>query len=182
MFSPERVLTGRVFDDLRKYPKLIGGLSARVPRARGNSTRRFSSSTTRADLTRPNGVWDLGSAEASEMAKLAETTYRDVNIGLANQFALFAGDNGIDVYQVIEACNSQPYSHIHRPGIAVGGHCIPVYPRLYLSTDPDADIVRSARLLNASMPFAVWSRRRPDCSATSGVSRRSCSAPRTAGE
>ena len=86
------------------------------------------------------------------MAKLAETTYRDVNIGLANQFGIFAAANGIDVYQVIEACNSQPYSHIHRPGIAVGGHCIPVYPRLYLSTDPDADIVRTARLLNASMP------------------------------
>ncbi len=106
----------------------------------------------RADLARPNGVWDLGTAEAAEMAKLAETTYRDVNIGLANQFGLFAAQHGIDVYQVIEACNSQPYSHIHRPGIAVGGHCIPVYPRLYLSTDPDADIVRTARLLNASMP------------------------------
>ena len=71
------------------------------------------------------------------MAKLAETTYRDVNIGLANQFAKFAGGIGIDVYQVIEASNSQPYSHIHQPGIAVGGHCIPVYPWLYLWGDPD---------------------------------------------
>lgn len=152
VFSPERVLTGRVFADLRKYPKLIGGLSAAgAERARGfyESVLQFDE---RADLARPNGVWDLGSAEAAEMAKLAETTYRDVNIGLANQFALFAAGHGIDVYQVIEACNSQPYSHIHRPGIAVGGHCIPVYPRLYLSTDPDADIVRTARLLNASMP------------------------------
>jgi len=75
----------------------------------------------RPDLARGNGVWDLGSAEASELAKLAETTYRDVNIGLANQFARFAADNTIDIYQVIEASNSQPYSHIHRPGIAVGG-------------------------------------------------------------
>ena len=152
VFSPERVLTGRVFADLRKYPKLIGGLSeAGAERARAfyEAVLQFDE---RDDLPRPNGVWDLGSAEAAEMAKLAETTYRDVNIGLANQFALFAADHGIDVYQVIEACNSQPYSHIHRPGIAVGGHCIPVYPRLYLSTDPDADIVRTARLLNASMP------------------------------
>jgi UDP-N-acetyl-D-glucosamine dehydrogenase len=152
VFSPERVLTGRVFADLRKYPKLIGGLSA----AGAERAREFYEAVLqfddRDDLARPNGVWDLGSAEASEMAKLAETTYRDVNIGLANQFALFAAGNGIDVYQVIEACNSQPYSHIHRPGIAVGGHCIPIYPRLYLSTDPDADIVRTARLLNASMP------------------------------
>ena len=53
---------------------------------------------------------------------------------------------------MIEASNSQPYSHIHRPGIAVGGHCIPVYPRLYLFNDPDATIVRAAREANAAMP------------------------------
>ena len=106
----------------------------------------------RPDLSRPNGVWDLGSAEAAEMAKLAETTYRDVNIGLANQFGRFAEKHGIDVHAVIEASNSQPYSHIHRPGIAVGGHCIPVYPRLYLFNDPDATIVRAAREANMAMP------------------------------
>lgn len=110
----------------------------------------------RADLPRPNGVWDLGTAEASELAKLAETTYRDVNIGLANQFARFADSNGIDVKKVIEACNSQPYSHIHQPGIAVGGHCIPIYPRMYLWNDPSATVVRSAREANAAMPeYAV---------------------------
>ena len=112
----------------------------------------------RPDLARGNGVWDLGSAEAAEMAKLAETTYRDVNIGLANQFALFAETAGIDVHQVIEASNSQPYSHIHQPGIAVGGHCIPVYPRLYLSGDPDATVVRAAREANAAMPGHVVAR------------------------
>ena len=86
----------------------------------------------------------------------AETTYRDVNIGLANQFGVFAARHGIDVYQVIEASNSQPFSHIHRPGIAVGGHCIPVYPRLYLWGDPDATVVRAARAANAAMPaYAV---------------------------
>lgn len=112
----------------------------------------------RPDLARANGVWDLGSAEAAEMAKLAETTYRDVNIGLANEFAIFAEKSGIDIYSVIEACNSQPYSHIHRPGIAVGGHCIPVYPRLYLSVDPAADVVRTARAVNAAMPERVVAR------------------------
>jgi len=152
VYSPERVLTGRVFEDLRKYPKLIGGLSEEGNRRAREFYEAVLQFDERADLPRPNGVWDLGSTEASEMAKLAETTYRDVNIGLANQFGLFAAAHGIDVYKVIEACNSQPYSHIHRPGIAVGGHCIPVYPRLYLSTDPDADIVRVARQLNASMP------------------------------
>ncbi|WP_448711312.1 nucleotide sugar dehydrogenase [Microbacterium profundi] len=151
-YSPERVLTGRVFADLRKYPKLIGALSEEGNRLAREFYEAVLQFDERPDLPRPNGVWDLGTTEASEMAKLAETTYRDVNIGLANQFGLFAAANGIDVYKVIEACNSQPYSHIHRPGIAVGGHCIPVYPRLYLSTDPDADIVRVARQLNASMP------------------------------
>ncbi|WP_114855588.1 nucleotide sugar dehydrogenase [Brachybacterium sp. YJGR34] len=152
VFSPERVLTGRVFADLRKYPKLIGALTA----SGAEKAREFYESALtfdeRPDLPRPNGVWDLGSPEASELAKLAETTYRDVNIALANEFALFAQDHGIDVYKVIEASNSQPYSHIHSPGIAVGGHCIPVYPRLYLSTDPAATTVRTARTLNASVP------------------------------
>jgi UDP-N-acetyl-D-glucosamine dehydrogenase len=155
VFSPERVLTGRVFADLKKYPKLVGGLSAEGAKRATEFYNAVLSFDERADLARPNGVWDLGSAEAAEMAKLAETTYRDVNIGLANQFALFADTVGIDVYSVIEACNSQPYSHIHKPGIAVGGHCIPVYPRLYLSTDEDAEIVRTARTLNASMPERV---------------------------
>ena len=112
----------------------------------------------RPDLGRPNGVWDLGSVEAAEMAKLAETTYRDVNIALANQFALYAERAGIDIHQVIEASNSQPFSHIHQPGIAVGGHCIPVYPRLYLFNDPAATVVRAARKANAGMPAAVVAR------------------------
>ena len=148
VFSPERVLTGRVFADLRKYPKLVGGLSEEGAKRAIAFYEAVLDFDERPDLERGNGVWDLGSAEAAELAKLAETTYRDVNIGLANQFARFAGQNGIDVHQVIEASNSQPYSHIHRPGIAVGGHCIPVYPRLYLWTDPEATVVRAAREAN----------------------------------
>lgn len=156
VFSPERVLTGRVFADLRRYPKLVGGVDASST-ARGiefyEATLDFDD---RDDLPRPNGVWDLGSSEASEFAKLAETTYRDVNIGLANQFARFADSQDIDVLKVIEACNSQPYSHIHLPGIAVGGHCIPIYPRMYLWNDPAATVVRAAREANAGMPsYAV---------------------------
>ncbi|WP_226345159.1 nucleotide sugar dehydrogenase [Agilicoccus flavus] len=152
VFSPERVLTGRVFADLRKYPKLIGGLSGQGAARAKDFYEAVLQFDDRPDLPRGNGVWDLGSAEAAEMAKLAETTYRDVNIGLANQFGRFAASRGIDVYQVIEASNSQPYSHIHRPGIAVGGHCIPVYPRLYLWNDPTATVVRAAREANADMP------------------------------
>lgn len=158
VFSPERVLTGRVFADLRKYPKLVGGLSEEGTKKAIEFYEAVLSFDDRPDLPHPNGVWDMGTAEAAEMAKLAETTYRDVNIGLANQFAVYADKVGIDVLKVIEACNSQPYSHIHQPGIAVGGHCIPVYPRLYLSTDPDASVVRTARSYNAGMPKYVVDR------------------------
>jgi nucleotide sugar dehydrogenase len=156
VFSPERVLTGRVFADLRKYPKLVGG----IDEASAEHGIRFYEAVLdfddRPDLDRPNGVWDLGSAEAAELAKLAETTYRDVNIGLANQFARYADTIDVDIMKVIDACNTQPYSHIHRPGIAVGGHCIPIYPRIYLWNDPAATVVRSAREANAGMPsYAV---------------------------
>jgi nucleotide sugar dehydrogenase len=152
VFSPERVSSGRVFADLARYPKLVGGVdpeSARRAVACYRAGLRFDE---RPDLALPNGVWDLGSAEAAEFAKLAETTYRDVNIGLANQFALHASRIGVDIHRIIEACNSQPFSHLHTPGIAVGGHCIPVYPWFYLAGDPDATIVRAARAANTEMP------------------------------
>lgn len=152
VFSPERVLTGRIFDDLGRYPKLVGALST----AGAESAKAFYGSVLdfeqRHDLAAPNGVWDLGSPEAAEFAKLAETTYRDVNIALANQFARHAEEVGVDIYEVIQACNSQPFSHIHNPGISVGGHCIPVYPRLYSYTDRNLSLVKDARRINAGMP------------------------------
>ena len=152
VFSPERVFTGRVFEDLRRYPKLIGG----IDEASTASGIAFYESALdfddRPDLDRPNGVWDLGSAEAAELAKLAETTYRDVNIGLANQFALYAEGIGVDIHEVISACNSQRFSHIHQPGVSVGGHCIPVYPQLYLQGDPAATIVSTARAATLAVP------------------------------
>ena len=152
VFSPERVLTGRVFADLRKYPKLVGGINEASTKAGIKFYEAVLDFDDRDDLSEKNGVWDLGTAEASEMAKLAETTYRDVNIALANQFAIFAEGANIDIAKVIAASNSQPYSHIHQPGIAVGGHCIPIYPRFYLWNDPEATVVRSAREANSKMP------------------------------
>ena len=152
VFSPERVLTGRVFADLRKYPKLVGGINEASNQAGVKFYEAVLDFDDRPDLSKKNGVWNLESCEASEMAKLAETTYRDVNIALANQFALFAEKSNIDIAKVIEASNSQPYSHIHNPGIAVGGHCIPVYPRFYLWNDPKATVVSAARIANSAMP------------------------------
>lgn len=153
--SPERVSSGRVFADLRRYPKLVGGIDP----ASGARALAFYSAVLdfdeRPDLPRPNGVWDLGSSEAAEFTKLAETTYRDVNIALSNEFATFASAAQLNVYAVIEAANSQPFSHIHRPGISVGGHCIPVYPRLYLTGDPGAQLPALAREVNEAVPGAM---------------------------
>lgn len=154
-FSPERVFTGRVFADLARYPKLLGALDERGMRLATDFYQEVLDFDHREDLPRRNGVWALDSAEAAELAKLAETTYRDVNIALVNQFARYADQIGVDLSQVIEACNTQPFSHLHRPGIAVGGHCIPVYPRLYLCNDPHATVVALARAVNAAMPAHV---------------------------
>jgi len=145
-FSPERVYSGRVLADLDAYPKLVGGLSepgeARAVELYG--------SFLDAEVRR------MGSAEAAELAKLVETTYRDVNIALANEFARYADRAGLDVERVIAAANSQPFSHVHRPGVAVGGHCIPVYPRFYLAGDPEARLPAVAREVNEGMPgYAV---------------------------
>ena len=146
VFSPERVFSGRVLRDLATYPKLVGGLSERGE-ARGAD---LYGAFLDAD------VWSMGSAEAAELAKLAETTYRDLNIAFANELARHADALGLDVDRVIAASNSQPFSHIHRPGVAVGGHCIPVYPRFYLAGDPAARLPAAAREVNAAMPaYAV---------------------------
>ena len=145
-FSPERVYSGRIFEDLRRYPKLVGGCSEEGERWAVELYGRFID----AD------VWPMGSAEAAELAKLAETTYRDLNIAFANELARHADAIGVDVDRVIDAANSQPFSHIHRPGVAVGGHCIPVYPHFFLHGAPEARLPRVAREVNGAMPeYAV---------------------------
>jgi nucleotide sugar dehydrogenase len=143
--SPERVYSGRIFADLETYPKLVGGLSESGELRAAELYGAFLGAE----------VWRLGSAEAAELTKLAETTYRDVNIALVNEFARFADRHGIDLGLVIEAANSQPFSHLHQPGVAVGGHCIPVYPRFYLSGDPSARLPAAARTVNEAMPAYV---------------------------
>ena len=152
VFSPERVLTGRVFSDLRKYPKIVGGVTESCTQAGVAFYSKVIEFDIRSDLPKPNGVWAMDSSESSEFVKLAETTYRDVNIGLANQFAKYAMNKHLNIHAVIEASNSQSFSHIHTPGISVGGHCIPIYPQFYLWNDPKATIVSAAREANKSMP------------------------------
>jgi nucleotide sugar dehydrogenase len=152
VFSPERVFTGRIFEDLRRYPKIVGGITQDCTNKGVNFYSQVLDFDLRDDLTKPNGVWAVESAESAEFVKLAETTYRDVNIALANQFAMYADKIGVNVYEVIESSNSQKFSHIHEPGISVGGHCIPIYPQFYLWSDPEASIVRKARETNSQMP------------------------------
>jgi nucleotide sugar dehydrogenase len=137
-FSPERLLSGHVFENLATYPKLVGGLGpASTARAAA-----FYASTLDAEIVA------MSSAEAAEFSKLAETTYRDVNIALANEYANYAERVGVDILEVIAASNSQPYSHIHQPGIGVGGHCIPVYPHFLLSRAPELTLVAASRKAN----------------------------------
>ncbi len=142
-FSPERVLVGRVLLDLRRYPKIVGGT--------GPASTERAVEFYRSVLEPGTDIRAVANAETAEMTKLAETTYRDVNIALANEYARYAAARGIDVTEVIDAANSQPYSHIHAPGVGVGGHCIPVYPHFLFNTEPDLRLPPLARAINEEM-------------------------------
>jgi nucleotide sugar dehydrogenase len=137
-FSPERLYSGSALRNLATYPKLVGGIGP--------------ASTDRAaafyDAVLDTEIVAMSNAEAAEFSKLADTTYRDVNIALANEFARYAERAGVDIHEVIAAANSQPYSHIHQPGLGVGGHCIPVYPHFLLSRAPELELVGLARRTN----------------------------------
>lgn len=144
-YSPERVSSGVIFRDLATYPKVVGGINAA-------STERavaFYRSVLDAKII------EMASADDAEFVKLIETTYRDVNIALANEYARYADRRGLDVLAAIAAANTQPYSHIHQPGVGVGGHCIPVYPYFLMSdTQPDGDeltLPRRSRVVNDGM-------------------------------
>jgi nucleotide sugar dehydrogenase len=137
-FSPERLYSGAVFANLATYPKLVGGIGSES----GRRAATFYDSVLDAEIVA------MSCAEAAEFSKIAETTYRDVNIALANDFARYADRVGVDVQEVIDGANSQPYSHVHQPGIGVGGHCIPVYPHLLLSRAPDLEVVAVSRRTN----------------------------------
>jgi nucleotide sugar dehydrogenase len=149
-YSPERVSSGHIFRDLRIYPKVIGGIDEMSTEVALN----FYQSVLDAETIR------MPSTDEAEFVKLIETTYRDVNIALANEFARFADVRGLNVSAAIAAANTQPYSHIHTPGVGVGGHCIPVYPYFLLAGCTDQhpaseqsmlSIPRYARRINDSM-------------------------------
>jgi nucleotide sugar dehydrogenase len=139
-YSPERVSSGTIFRDLARYPKLVGGIDA----ASGEAAAQFYRSVLEAPVTL------LPDVETAEFAKLAEAIYRDVNIALANELARAAEQLGVSYALAAEAGNSQPYSHLHTPGLGVGGHCIPVYP-YFLTQDVEAPLIALSREVNDSM-------------------------------
>ncbi|MEX2080730.1 MAG: nucleotide sugar dehydrogenase [Dehalococcoidia bacterium] len=141
-FSPERLLMGRVLEDIGKYPKVVGGVDP--------GSGRRAAEFYRDALGVP--VIELESAEAAELSKIAEGVYRDLNIALANELARTADLHGVDVSEVIAAANSQPYCHIHVPGTGVGGHCIPVYPRFLIQGPGPSSLAALGREVNDAMP------------------------------
>lgn len=147
-FSPERLYSGAALRNLATYPKLVGGLGE----ASTSRAAAFYGSVLDAEVVA------MTSTEAAEFAKLADTTYRDVNIALASEFGRYADRIGVDVLEVIAAANTQPYSHIHQPGIGVGGHCIPVYPHFLLDRAPEMEIVALARRVNDEQVEVVLDR------------------------
>ena len=138
--SPERVTTGQIFRDLRTYPKIIGA----VDEASWLKAEAFYNQALEAPC-----LLRVRDPETAEFAKLAEGIYRDVNIALADEFARYADSIGVDVTEAIEAANSQPYSHIHRPGVGVGGHCLPVYP--HFLPEGELHMPDAARKINDAM-------------------------------
>ena len=141
-YSPERVSSGYIFRDLATYPKVVGG----IDKASRDAASAFYSSVLDAEII------SMANTDEAEFVKLIETTYRDVNIALANEFARYADGHGLDVMAAIAAANTQPYSHIHAPGVGVGGHCIPVYPYFLLSGAAEGlTLPRQSRLINDAM-------------------------------
>jgi nucleotide sugar dehydrogenase len=118
VFSPERVKSQAVLRHLTQNPKIVGGINPASAR-RG---AEFYAEYLGAPVT------NLGTLEASELAKLAGMVYRDVTIAVANELAAYAEAAGVELGPVIAAANTDGESHLLSPGIGVGGHCTPVYP------------------------------------------------------
>lgn len=141
---PERTVSGQALSDIRgTHPKIVGGVD-------DESTRVVS---LIYDEITDNDVLSTTDASTAEAVKVFEGVYRDANIAIANQLALYAREMDIDVNEAIRVANTQPFCELHDPGPGVGGHCIPVYP-YFLSGQFDADssVLTTARDQNDSMP------------------------------
>ncbi len=142
---PERVLPGDMLAELTQNARVIGG----VDRESAEAARQLYAHFVTGKII-------LTDARTAEMVKLMENTYRDVNVGLANEFATLAEELGVDVWQAIDIANQHPRVNIHRPGPGVGGHCVPVDPWfLANASDYPAPLIRAARAVNDAMPERI---------------------------
>lgn len=137
-YCPERVLPGRILEELTNNDRCIGGITPRCARKALGFYRRFV-----------RGECVTTSARAAEMTKLVENSYRDVNIAFANELSIVADKMDLDVWEVIRLANRHPRVNILRPGPGVGGHCIAVDPWFIIHSAPDdTPLIRVAREVN----------------------------------
>ena len=150
--SPERVNPGDPLWNQKNTPRLIGAINE------GSKNRALSFYNSICDV-----AVTVSTPEVAEAAKLLENTFRLVNIALINEFTQICTANGLNVHEVIDAASSKPYGFMpFRPGVGVGGHCIPVDP-LYLTwwagqNGRKATFVESADSINLEMPKYVAER------------------------
>ena len=149
-YSPERVMVGHALRDIEeRYPKIVGGVGPGSTEILATLYRQIAS----------KGVIEMTSATSAELSKLFEGVYRDVNIALANELSSLCRRYRVDFMEIRRASNSQPYCHLHKPGVGVGGACIPVYPKyiLYLAKTLNLQLrlTEEAREINASIPKMI---------------------------
>jgi UDP-N-acetyl-D-mannosaminuronic acid dehydrogenase len=140
--SPERILPGNVFEEIIHNDRVIGGATPTCVEAAAAIYEPF--------LEGEIYTTDLISAE---LCKLMENTFRDINVAIANEFALIGNELGIEIGRVIELANKHPRVDILTPGIGVGGHCLPVDPWFLDEVDPEhTNLITTARRVNELMP------------------------------
>ena len=130
-YCPERVLPGRILEELANNDRSIGGITPRCARKALAFYKRFV-----------RGTCITTDARSAEMTKLVENAYRDVNIAFANELSIVADTMGLDVWEVIRLANRHPRVNILQPGPGVGGHCIAVDPWFIVHGAPDATSTR----------------------------------------
>ena len=140
--SPERILPGNVFEELVTNDRVIGGIDEQSAVRASKLYEPF--------LEAEIHLTDLVSAE---LCKLIENTHRDVNIALANEFALIGEELDVDIEETLALANEHPRVNVLDPGIGVGGHCLPVDPWFLNEVDPEhTNLITTARRINDLMP------------------------------
>ena len=137
-YCPERVLPGKILEELTNNDRSIGGITPRCARKALAFYKRFV-----------RGTCVTTDARSAEMTKLVENAYRDVNIAFANELSMVADTMGLDVWEVIRLANRHPRVNILTPGPGVGGHCIAVDPWFIVHGAPEqTPLIRTARGVN----------------------------------